>query len=419
MAEITAVLLSLLFIFVIASGTRFLVQNIATTPYTVVLVLVGFGTAILDLDLTIELSHDIILFIFLPAIVFQGATEINFSQFRENLPITVPIVLGGLPGAIVILGILSQYALGLPLLAALLFAAMIYPIDPVAVIALFREMDVPERLSVLTESESLMDDGLAIVVFSAIFSLFQEYPPTTTSGTDFATRARLTNVVFDFLVGSVGGIIVGLVTGYVVYRVMRHMDDRMNEFLLTVVVAYGSFLIADHFFAVNGILATVAGGLLLGTTGREYALRPETAEFCRNTWEAIVFIVNTILFLLIGAEVAIGQFIQQVEFIVLATVLVLIARATVIYSITFITNRFVSQPVPLNYRHVLIWGGMHAAIPVALVLSLPPGTPFRNRLRTLVFGVVVLSITVQGVLMPYVLRMVGIIDSEASRAAEA
>lgn len=411
-------LLNLLVVFAVAVGVRVLIEKVVTIPYTVLLVFTGFGISLLGLTLPIDLSHDLIFFIFLPAILFQGAEEIDFQAFRENLPVSVPMVLIGLPTAIVLFGWSGTYAFGLPLLVSLLFAAMIYPIDPVAVLSLYREMDAPERLSVLTESESLMDDGLAIVIFTTLLGLVRETQQTPQTVDGFFTLARFSTILAQFIFVSVGGILVGSAVGYLVPRVMKRIDDKLTKLLLAVIIAYGSFLLAEEVFRVNGILATVAAGLYTGTVGMEHGLQLEEEEFLTGTRDAVVFLFNTVLFLLIGIEVNIGDFMQQLQPIILATLLVLGVRAVAVYVITGLVNQVVSQPVPLNYRHVLVWGGMHAAIPVALALSLPPGIPFRDQLQTMVFGVVFLSIVVQGILMPFVLRVTGVVDSETSHGSQ-
>ena len=419
MAEIATGLLNLLAVFAVAVGVRIFTEKVVTIPYTVLLVFVGLSIPLLGVTLPITLSHDLILFIFLPAILFQGAEEIDFQAFRTNLSISLPMVLIGLPIAVGLLGWSGTFVFGLPLLVSLLFAAMIYPIDPVAVLSLFEEMDAPERLFVLTESESLMDDGLAIVIFSTLLGVVQTAQRTAQPIDAFMTLTRVSGVLRQFVVVSGGGILVGAAVGYLVPRIMRRIDDEMTKLLLAVIVAYGSFLLAEAVFHVNGILATVTAGLYTGTVGMEHGLEPDEKEFLTGTRDAAVFVFNTVLFLLIGAEIKIGAVLHQFQLISLATVLVLGARAVAVYGVTILVNQVISQPVPLNYRHILVWGGMHAAIPVALALSLPSGIPFRNQLQTMVFSVVVLSIVLQGLLMPAVLKVTGVVDSEASHTAEA
>lgn len=416
MVEATALVFGVLVSFGIAIGVR-LLTNRTAIPYTVLLVAVGFvftlppSQAYVEFALAPLFTHDVILFVFLPAIVFQGAAEVDYAEFRRNLPAFGAIVLIGLPVAVTAVGWLGSYVFGVPLLIALLFGAMAYPIDPVAVLSLFEEAGAPERLSVLTEGESLLDDGLAIVVFSAVLELVRQASPAELTGTALLSIGRLGTVVTDFLVVSLGGIVVGLLNGYFVYRFLRVTDDRLNLFMLTLAAAYGSFFLGEHVFGVSGILASVVTGLLLGTQGEKHALGDETLAFLREIWEAMVFLLNTVLFIAIGLQVSSVRILGALPIVLAALVLLLGVRAGVVYGITNLLNRAIEEPIPLSYQHVMVWGGMHGVIPVALALSLGPNVPFQGRLRTTVFGVVVASMIAQGLLMPKVLRLTGVVES--------
>ncbi|MFB6131176.1 MAG: cation:proton antiporter [Salinigranum sp.] len=419
MVEITAIVLSALVVFTVAVGVRFVAER-TTAPYTVLLVLYGFGISTVTLITPISLpfgallTHDTVLYLFLPAILFQGAAEIDFEAFLRNVPISASLVLVGLPIAVGLIGVIGARAFAVPLAVALLFGSMVYPVDPVAVISLYDEMGAPERLAVITEGESLIDDGLAIVVFGSLLSLVRQVGPT--AETPIFTPGRLESLLSDFLVVTVGGVAVGLVVGYVTYRLQQFTDDSMTKFLLTVVAAYGSFLIGQRYLDVSGVLATVVVGLILGSAGKRYAVGQQGLEFLEHVWRATVFVLNTILFTVIGTQVPVRTFVGRFPLIVGATLVVLLARAAAVYSVTLGVNRVIDDPIPFRYRHVLVWGGLHGVIPVALALSLSPNVPYRGRLRTLVFGVVVSSIVVQGLLMPYVLRALNVVEPEERRS---
>jgi CPA1 family monovalent cation:H+ antiporter len=418
MAETTAVVLGVLISFGIAIAVR-LVTNRITLPYTVVLVAIGFLFTLADpqtyvgLDFTLDplFTHDVILFVFLPAIVFQGAAETNYTAFRRDLPVFGTIVLVGLPIAVLLVGWLGSIVFGFPLLIALLFGAMAYPVDPVAVLSLFERAGAPERLAVLTEGESLLDDGLAIVVFGTILELVRQANPAELAGTALLSIGRFRGLAVEVLVVSAGGVLVGLLNGYLVYRFQRVTDDRLTLFLLTLTGAYGSFYLGEHLLGVSGILATVTTGLLIGTHGQRHAVIDERLTFLRDVWEAIVFLLNTVLFIAIGLQVSSEQILGVGQLVLVALVLLLAVRAGVVYGLTTLLNRVIKDPISLSYQHVMVWGGMHGVIPVALALSLGPTVPFRDQLQTMVFGVVVASMIVQGLLMPRVLRTTGVSES--------
>ena len=416
MAETPALVLGLLVAFCIAIGVRIL-SNRTTLPYTVLLVAVGFVLTLFPVQTYFNFSldplftHDVILFVFLPAIVFHGATEINHKRFRRNLPIIGTIVLVGLPIAILVIGWLSARIFGLPLLIMLLFAAMAYPIDPVAVLSLFDEAEAPPRLAVLVEGESLLDDGIAIVLFSTLLELVRQASPAELTGLTLFSIERLGVIVADFLVFGIGGILVGFVIGYVTYRILWVMDDQANLFLISFVAAYGSFYVAEHVLHVSGILATVVTGLVLGILARRFALSEENLEFLEQIWERLVFLIETTVFVAIGIQVSSTQVLSNILIILVTLLLLISVRAGVIYGLINFLNQVAEDPIPVSYQHIMIWGGMHGVLPVALALSLEPADPYSNQLQPAVLGVVVASMIIQGLLMPRVLKTTGLTES--------
>lgn len=416
MVETPAIVLGVLIAFSIAIGVRFL-TNQTTVPYTVLLIAVGFILTVFPVQTYLAFSleplftHDMILFVFLPAIVFLGAAEIDHERFRHNLPIIGTIVLVGLPLAVMLVGWIGAQLFGLPLLIMLLFGTMAYPIDPVAVLSLFEEAGAPARLATLVEGESLLDDGLAIVMFSAMLGLVRQANPTELTGIGLFSIDRLGAIVANFLVVSIGGILVGFGFGYATYRLQRVTDERETLFMTSLVAAYGSFYLAEHVLHVSGILATVVAGLVLGILSRRFALSEENLDFLVQTWAQIVFFLETLLFVAIGSQVSTTQILGNLPIILGALLLLVGVRAGVIYGLVGLLNNVINEPVSVSYQHVMIWGGMHGVIPVALALSLESDIPYSNQLRTAVFGVVVASMIIQGLLMPRILNATGVTQS--------
>ncbi|WP_232686111.1 cation:proton antiporter [Halobacterium zhouii] len=422
---IEAQLIDLVAVFLLAGGVGVFVAKVGRFPYTIALLLAGLGVSVAGIDLGIELSHDVILFVILPPLLFEGAADTEMEQFRRNLPIILTLAVVGLLGSTVVLAALARPILGFPITVALLFAAMILPTDPVSVLALFDELGAPDRLSVLVEGESLINDGVGVVVFIAVLDLTLTVANGERTAAGVLDPSSLATVGGGILVSALGGAVVGLLAGYAIYRVMATLDEHMTETVLALILAYGSFLLAEHYVHVSGVIAVVAAGLLIGNRGAEEAMSPQTKITVFNTLETGAFIANTFVFLTIGVQTPIGQLLRYADLILLAVPLVLFARATTLYPLVAVYNRAAthnyvdSQPIPWTYQHVMLWGGLHASIPIALVIGLPPGTPFREQLRALVFGVAAFSLVVQGLTMSNLLDRLGVVtQSDAKRLYE-
>ncbi len=417
-----ALLVSLVEVFIIAAAVGVLVAKVGDFPYTIALLLAGFAASVLGLTMEhIELSHDLILLVLLPPLLFEGAATTDLERLRRNLLPVLAMAVVGLVLSIVVLGVAGSYVFGFDLLIALLFAAMILPTDPVSVLALFEELGAPERLSVLVEGESLINDGVGVVLFTAL--LARVGTGGANGGGDAAaslfTLAGVGDIAVNAAYVSLGGALVGIAAGLAVYNVMINLDEHMTEIVLTIILAYGSFIVAEHYLHVSGVIATVVAGLFIGNRGAEYAMSPTTKVSVFNAWETGAFIVNTFIFLMIGVKTPIDDLVANAQFIGLAIVLVLAARAVAVYPITWAVNRVQQPTVPTNYQHVMLWGGLHASIPIALVLGLPPETPQRATLRAMVFGVAAFSLVVQGLTMSQLLDRLGIVTrSEAEELYE-
>jgi CPA1 family monovalent cation:H+ antiporter len=400
-------LATILGVFALAFVVRLLVSDLTDVSYSVVLVLVGFGISTLGIQLPIALSHEAIMTLLLPILLFRGTVELDHQALRENLLVPVALVVIGLPVSVVLLGAAGLTAFDFPPVVALLFAAMILPTDPAAVLSLLEELDAPERLSVIVDAESLFNDGMAVVVFGVFLDLVR-----TAAGRrvdQLLSAATVVELGTDFVVVGVGGLAVGVVAGYLGYRATEHVTDEMATVLFTAVLAYGSFLLADHVLGVSGILATVGTGLSMGLAGESFTARPEEAGFVRSVWDTAAFLVSTLIYVLLGAQVRPDAMVQSFGLVATAAVLVVVVRGITVYGVVGLLNATTDEGVPHSYQHVIVWGGLHTVVPVALVLSLPRDVPFRNDLRVMVFGIAVLGTVVQGLLMPFVLQKTDVV----------
>ncbi len=365
-------------------------------PYTVALVVVGLFLTTQS-QLNFELTPELILALFVPPLVFEAAFHLNLTELRRNLTSILMMAIPGVLLTTLIVGGIVSFGAGLTLPVALVFGSLVAATDPVAVVSLFRLLGVPKRLSVLVEGESLLNDGTALVLFNLMLAVV------------ITGQFNLLNSVLEFFRVSVGGVVVGLVLGWVASRIIARIDDYLIEITLTTVLAYGSYLLAEqlHF---SGVLAVVSAGLIAGSLGPQ-GMSPTTRIVLYNFWEYITFLVNSLVFLLIGLDVDLFALFQSWQLIAWAIGAVLIARVVVVYGLGWITNRW-GEPISLRWRHVIAWGGLRGALSLALALSLPISFgEDRYLLRTMAFGVALFTLLIQATTMRPLVRKLGIITT--------
>ena len=365
-------------------------------PYTVALVVVGLFLTTQS-PLSFELTPELILALFVPPLVFEAAFHLNLTELRRNLTSILMLAVPGVLFTTIIVGGIVSFGTGLSLPIALVFGSLVAATDPVAVVSLFRLLGVPKRLSVLVEGESLLNDGTALVLFNLMVAIV------------ITGQFNLLGGVLEFFKVSIGGIILGLALGWVASRIISRIDDYLIEITLTTVLAYGSYLLAEQ-LDFSGVLAVVAAGLITGSLGPQ-GMSPTTRIVLYNFWEYITFLVNSLVFLLIGLDVDLFALFQSWQSIAWAIGAVLVARVIVVYGLGWITNR-ISEPISLRWRHVIAWGGLRGALSLALALSLPISFgDDRFTLRTMAFGVALFTLLIQATTMRPIIRKLGIITT--------
>ncbi|MEP7147289.1 MAG: Na+/H+ antiporter [Acidobacteriota bacterium] len=372
-------------------------------PYTVALVVVGLLITFQQ-PIEIELTPGLILSIFIPPLVFEAAFHLEFKSLRQNWRPIVGLAIPGVLFTTVVVGVLVSWGVGISLSSGLVFGALIAATDPVAVVSLFKALGAPKRLTTLVESESLFNDGTAIVVFKLLVVAAVASAASVTGDTgesfDFLTAA------VDFIRVSAGGLLVGVGLGWIIAQVIARVDDYLIETMLTTVLAFGTYLVAERFH-VSGVLAVVAAGIVTGNIGLK-GMSPTTRIVLFNFWEFLAFVANSLVFLLIGLDVNLREIGANLVPILIALGAVLLSRAVVVYGLTALTNFRMADKLPLAYRHVLFWGGLRGAISLALALSLPLALADRDLLRVMTFGVVLFTLLAQGTTMQFLLRRLGI-----------
>ena len=387
MSETALVLEDLLLILSVASLVAILVKRIHV-PYTTALVLMGVAVSFLPIELDIHLSKDLVLLIVLPPLLFQGALHMELESLKKNI---VPIATMAFPGLIVatfLVGTMLHFALEMPWLKGLLFGAMVAATDPISVLAIFRDVGAPKRLKTLMEGESLFNDGTSVVLFGALFAVLYE-----------GGEPSVTAVAGDFLKVCLGGAVVGLAFGFACYRLMKGLNDHLLEVTLTVVLVFGSFLAAEMFH-LSGVIAVVVAGLIVGNYGKLFSMSEQTVATIDNFWEVIDFLINAILFLLIGLEMKayVGDLSNYILPGLLIVGIVLIARALTVYPVYLLTSKS-KQGFSFGWAHIMVWGGLKGSIPIALVLGMPRDVPFRAEFLVFTAILVFFSLVVQSMTM--------------------
>jgi CPA1 family monovalent cation:H+ antiporter len=362
----------------------------AGLPYTAGLVAAGIVLALLPLGANWPLSREIIFNIFLPPLIFEAALQLKWERFREQLPLTLTLAFFGVAISAAVVAAGMHWLLGWSWLGAGLFGVLIAATDPVSVIAAFKEMKAEPRLSMVVESESLLNDGVAAVGFVLLVSLAE--------GADFSAPAAAGTFLWTLF----GGLGIGAAVAGLTLLIAGRTEDHLVEVTLTTVAAWGSFFLAERFGA-SGVFASLTAGLMIGNIGWIGSISDAGRTHVINYWEYAAFLANSFLFILIGSHEA-HQPLQLVSAaLALAIGLTLLARAAAVYPLS-LPFALSSLRLPLTYQHVLVWGGLRGAVGLALALAIPDTVAERKQIVVLTFGVVAFSIFVQGLTMPLLIR---------------
>jgi CPA1 family monovalent cation:H+ antiporter len=391
--------------FVALLGIAVVVRTIARKlelPYTVALVTMGLLVGALHPATAPRLTRESLYLVFLPGLVYEAALRIDRTAFLASKKTILLLALPGVFVAMVLTwgGVLLLAPFvgspGVRSVDALLFGALISATDPIAVVAVFRALGAPARLVTLVESESLLNDATAIVLFEIVL--------------EAATGARFTAgwAILELVRLAFLGALTGAVVALAVMVAARWAEDAVTRAALTTVAAYGSFLAAERLHA-SGVIATLVAGLMTAHANVAAAPGTEERRFVEACWEYASFALNSIVFLLVGFQaIQLGDLVRLWLPIVAAYLVVTASRAIVVAAVTRALRRS-REAVPSTWRRVLVWSGLRGALSMVLALDLPESLPARQTLLTLTSGVVVLSILLQGLTMTPLLRRLGIL----------
>ena len=376
-------------------------------PYTAILVIAGMLIGALGAVNPPRLTRDLLFAVILPGLLFEAAFNLDVGIFLRNKMAISALAIPGVIAAIFLAGAGTALAIsgmsshtGFTLEQGLVFGALVAATDPIAVVAIFKELHVPVRLATLVEGESLLNDGTSIVLLTLLLSAVT------------GESTGLGQLVLRFILIVGGGVALGFAAGAVASKLISRIDDAVIEITITVITAYGTFALAEQ-IGVSGVIATVVAGMHCGTYAWTESMSRKTRLALDAFWEYIAFALNSVVFLLIGFEVSTSALLAAWPEILLAFVVVVVARALVVYGVGGLLNR-TRERIPSGWLAVMTWGGLRGALSMVLALALPFDFPNRDLLITLTFGVVLLSILVQGLTMQPLLRRVGLAPNGAS-----
>jgi CPA1 family monovalent cation:H+ antiporter len=322
-------------------------------------------------------------------LLFAGALHVDLGRLRDR---AVPVLIMAIFGTTVstaIVGLvvwLAAWLIGAPLTLpwAFVFGALISPTDPVAVMSTLKSVNIPSRLEVEMQGESLFNDGIGIVLFTILLV--------------FATNGGGESVMASFVVELLireagGGLVLGIATGYLAYWAMRRIDDYPVEALITLALVTGTYAIAERLH-VSGALAVVAAGLLIGDRGPRDAMSDRTQTYVFALWTLIDEVLNSVLFLLIGLEVLVLRFEGPALVLAIAAIPIVLAARFIAIGVPAVAS-WSSQLMSTKYVPFLTWAGIRGGISVALALSVPD-SPAKPSILAATYVIVLFSIIVQG-----------------------
>ncbi len=382
-------------------------------PYTVGLVIAGMVIGILRHQGILptggghfEMTEEVILLILLPPLLFEGAMNTSLRQLKEQGPLIGAMALLGTLGVILITSAAIRSVTDWPWEIALLLGTIVSPTDPVSVLAIFREQRVEKKLSAIVEGESLFNDGVVVALY---FLLLQGID----RGWSEITPLEGT-LAFVQTIGL--GSLIGIILGAAFNVLLRHIDERLVKVLCSILLAYGSYLLAERLDS-SGVIAVVFAGLMAGNSIARNRMNATTQVSLGLTWEVVGFVVNSLAFLALGFAVDPILVMENMDLVLLVWLASVAARALMTYSIGGIDHSLRSA-YPRRWLHVIHWGGLKGTVPIALALGISRSEVLVETAPTMqavVAGVVMFSMLIQATTLQPLLLRLGIIKPQEGR----
>lgn len=359
----------------VAVGLRLLSRRAPAVPYPVLLAVGGVLIGLVPGLRLPPVGPDLILLAFVPGLVFEASLVLDLGELRRRIVPVGLLATAGVLATVLVVGVLAHVLIGLDWADSFLLGAIVAPTDPIAVVALLRRLGAPKGLEAILEGESLLNDGTGVAVFAAVL------------GTIVAGHPSAPDAVLRFVLVTTGGAIIGVAVAAVGILLVRRAREAELEILTTLVVAYGSYLGADVVHA-SGVVAVVSAGLVVARYGGVHGTQ------LVGFWNLLAFVLNAILFLIVGVAVPAQRLAGVAAEVAVAYAVMLVARAVPVYGLLAAAGS-----TPWRWRHMTLWGGVRGALSVALALSVAHQPGVDPKVAVLAYGMVILSLVVQGGLL--------------------
>ena len=390
--------ISLLVLLAIAAVVAVLSARVRM-PYAIGLIIAGLALSNVTSFSGPPLTKDLLFLVVLPGLLFEGAFKLDFGEFWRArysiLMLAVPglVVSTVLTAALLWLGVNELRPGTVTFDEALAFGALISATDPISVLSLFRSLGVDNRLCVLVEGESLFNDGTAVVIFTLVLGI--------AAGSDSGWM----HVSWEFVritgLAALVGVLIGLGAGLVT----RSIDDPTIELTVTLLCAYGAFIVAE-LMGASGVIACVMAGLVTGTWGAQW-MSASTRTAVDSFWSYAAFLLNSFIFLLIGTEIHLSTLAHYLPAILIGWVAINVSRAAIVYAKYVVMRAIGSRDFSLSWAALLSWGGLRGGLSMVLALALPRSFAHRELILHTTYGVVLLTLLVQGLTMKPLVRALG------------
>jgi CPA1 family monovalent cation:H+ antiporter len=410
----------LLLLAVVAAVT--LLAHKIGVPYPILMVVAGLGVGLVPFLPRLELAPDVVLALFLPPILFSASFFLGPRELWRNVrPITLLAVGLVFTTTLAVAAIAMAVAPQLGWPAAIALGAIVSPPDAIAATSIARRLNLPRRLVIILEGESLVNDATALTIYRLAVAA-----AVPVAG---AVALDLRGAAVSFVAVALGGAIVGLVVGWVAAWLLSLLDDPPVEVLLSLLVPFAAYLPAEV-LGLSGVLATVAAGLLVGSR-MPRVTSSDTRLLGTSTWQMVIFVVNGLAFIIIGLQLptvigdvegyALGDLIGIAAAVCLT---VIIVRLAWIYPATYLPRWLFPSVArrdpapPARVPVILGWGGMRGAVSLAAALALPLAFPERGLIIFLTFSVILVTLIGQGLTLGPLIRALGVVDDGATEREE-